>query len=333
MKKKTLPLLGLAAAAALALSACGGSSAPEAETGGSTDSAQPTKISIQVAPIQYEPALIAQQEGYFEEAGLDVDITFGAGPAEMLAAVVAGEVEIAATSWSALAQAVNEGMPVEGIAGNGIVSPDFDSSGVLVAADSPIQTVADLEGKTIGVVGIGTGTEVPLFMQALEEGVEDPEGTITQVAIPYAGMQAALESGTVDAVFPADSFYFQIKESGARQIASPVREFQGKAPVTIWTSKVDWVEANADTVERFQEAMSKAIDFYMDEANEDAVLQVRADHLEVSIDELPSRTLVPMSLAINFPELQTQLDAMKTFGHLPEMQSADLFWQGAPRNE
>lgn len=331
MKKIATPLIGLAAAAVLTLTACGGGSAAPETDEGAGDAL--TKLSIQVAPIQYEPALIAQQQGYFEDAGLEVDITFGAGPAEMLAAVVSGEVDIAATSWSALAQAVNEGMPVAGIAGNGIVSSEFDSSGVLVAADSDIQTVADLEGKTVGVVGIGTGTEVPLFMQALEEGVEDPEGTITQVAIPYAGMQAALESGTVDAVFPADSFYFQIKESGARQIATPVREFQGNAPVTVWTSKTDWIEANTDTLERFQEAMGNAIDFYMDKANEDAVLQVRADHLEVSIDELPSRTLVPMSLAINFPELQTQLDAMKTFGHLPEMESAELFWTGAPRNE
>lgn len=330
MKKPLKPLIGIAAIAALALTACSGGGESN-DSGGSAEEGGLTKLSIQVAPIQYEPAKIAEQEGFFEAAGLEVEISVGAGPAEMLAQVVSGEVDIAATSWSVLAQSINEGMPVLGVAGNGIVSPDFDSSGVLVAADSSIQSVKDLEGGTVGVVGLGTGTEIPLFMQAVDEGIADPATAIEQVAIPYAGMQAALESGTVDAVFPADSFYFQILDSGARQIASPVREYQGKAPVTIWTARTDWIESNEATLEKFQEAMGQAIDFYMDEANKDAVLEIRAEHLGVPVAEVPS-TLVPMSLAINFPELQTQLDAMYDFEYLPEVKADDLFWAGAPRN-
>lgn len=327
MKKNTFPLIALAAAAALTLSACGGGSSNDAATDVNGDALIP--LTVQVSPIQYEPAVIALQEGYFEDAGLDVTITFGAGPSEMIASALSGDSDVVSTSWAALAQAVAEGSPVSGFMGNGIVSEEIDSSGVLVREDSPIKTVADLEGKSVAVVGIGTGTEIPLFLAAVDAGIENPETSITQVAIPYAGMQASIESGTVDAYFPADSFYFQMLEAGAREIANPVREFQGGNPTTIWTASDKWLADNGDTIERFETAMVQAFEFYMDPANEDATLQVRADHLDVPLEELPTRVLVPMSVDINGEALQTQLDAVSKYSGMPEVTVEELFWSGS----
>lgn len=329
MKKTSIAAMGLVALTALAMTAC--SSGGPAETEGE-EAAALTPITVMFAPVHYEAALLADAEGYFEEAGLDVTLKAGADPAAIVSQVLSGEVQIGSTSWGGLSAAVAEGMPVQGIAGNGIVSTEFDSSGVLVREDSDIQTVADLAGRTVGVVGIGNGAEIPLFLQAIDEGMADPATEINQVAIPYPGMQAALESGTVDAVFPTDPFYFQMLEAGARQVAAPVREYQGNSPITIWTASTQWIEENTETVEAFQDAMERAFEFYSLEENKERVLEVRAEHLQTEVSKV-SQVITPMSLAINIPELQTQLDAMNEFGFMPELKAADLFWSGTPFNE
>ncbi|MBP1326343.1 ABC-type nitrate/sulfonate/bicarbonate transport system substrate-binding protein [Leucobacter exalbidus] len=328
-KKKLLGTVGVAAITAIAFTACSSGGGTDA-SGGSGDELTP--ITVLYAPVHYETAMIAQTEGYFEDAGLDVTLKAGADPAAIVSQVLSGEVEIGATSWGGLSASVAEGMPVVGIAGNGVVSTEIDTSGVLVAADSPIETVADLRGKTVGVVGIGNGTEIPLLLQAIDEGIADPVNEITQVAIPYSGMQAAIESGTVDSVFPADPFYFQMLDAGAKQVAAPVREYQGNSPITVWASATKWVEENPDTAEAFQSAMQQAFDYYEKEENKDAVLQFRADELQVPIDKV-SQVLSPMSLAINVPELQAQLDAMHDFGYMRELKAQDMFWSGTPLNE
>ena len=83
-----------------------------------------------------------------------------------------------------------------------------------------------------------TDDVVDIELQALEGAGVDVD-SVKEVAIPYAGMQAALEQGTVDAVVPADSFYHQMVDAGFVSISNPVREYQGNMPVTVWTAKKD----------------------------------------------------------------------------------------------
>lgn len=132
---------------------------------------------------------------------MDVGIVNGADPAAQIASAISGEVDIATGSWVNVATSVAQGLPIKAMASNGVVNPDVDNSGVLVAKDSAITELADLKGKTIGVIGVKTGSDLPLF-QALEDaGVGADE--FSEVSVPYARMQAAVETGTVDAVVPA----------------------------------------------------------------------------------------------------------------------------------
>lgn len=317
----------VAAMAALSLAACGGS--PDAGAAAGKDGGK-SSIKLVVAPIQFETAYLAEKQGYFKEAGLDVEIVTGADPAANLAMAVSGEADITTGSWISVATSASKGVPVTVISGNGVVDPKTANSGVLVNPDSGIKTIADLKGKTIGVVGVKTGSDIPV-LQAVEDAglkVED----IKEVAIPYSGMQAAIEQKTVDAVVPADTFYHQMIDAGYKSIATPVLEYQANMPVTVWTATKEWVAANPGTAEKFNEAMEKAEEFYSDKANIDAVKAVTAEVNQVDVAKVNAANYVPVSVAVNTKTGQAGIDAMEHFGLVKDPVSAEeLLWDKAPR--
>lgn len=323
-------MLAAATASVFALAACaGGGGGGAASTDGGGDGGK-TDIKVQVAPIHYETAYIALQEGFFEEAGLNVEIVPGADAAANLAQAMSGDVDITTVSWGAVTTSVSTGMPISVIAGNGIVSDEIDTSGIVVKQDSPIQSVADLQGKNVAVNGVKSGGDIPM-LQAVEAAGGDWT-TVNEIGIPYSGMQTALEQGTVDAAFPADSFYQQAVEAGFRVIANPVREFQAGMPVTAWAASDAWVAENPGTATKFTEAMAKAVDFYMDSANAEVLAQIVADVKQISIEQARATVHAPMQVEVNVQRAQDLSDDYMEFGIITTPVSAEeILWSEAPR--
>lgn len=316
----------LAAGAIAALTACGGGTTAAADGDGGL-----TPLKISVAPIQFETAYLANEKGYFEEEGLDVTITMGADPASLVAQAVSGEQDIVIGSWINMAMSASEGVPLSVIAGNGIVDPEVSNSGVMVRSDSGIDSLEDLEGKVIGVQGVKSGGDIPV-LQALEAAgvaIED----VTEVAIPYSGMEAALEQNTVDAVVPADSYFHQMEKAGYKIIASPVRDYQASMPVTVWSATHAWVAENGATAKKFIAAMEKSVEFYSAEANLDEVRAVTAEVNNKELDEVGT-SYVPGSVTINVAEAQAGIDAIEHFELVSDPVSVEeLLWDDAPRRD
>ncbi len=325
LTRRTLGM-ALAAGAVAALAGCGGGDTAAADNDGGL-----TPLKISVAPIHFETAYLAKEKGYFEEEGLDVTITMGADPASLVAMAVSGEQDIVIGSWINMAMSASEGVPISVIAGNGIVDPEVSNSGVMVRADSGIDSLDDLEGKVIGVQGVKSGGDIPV-LQALEAAGVDIKD-VTEVAIPYSGMEAALEQNTVDAVVPADSYFHQMEKAGYKSIASPVRDYQASMPVTVWSATDIWVAENGDTAEKFIAAMEKSVAFYSDEANLEEVRAITAEVNNKELDEVGT-SYVPASVPINVAEAQAGIDAIEHFELVSDPVSVEeLLWDGAPRRD
>lgn len=311
-------------ASALALTSCGNSTATNAD-----NSVGLTPLRVSVAGIQFEPAYLAEAEGFFEDHGLDVELVNGADPAAQIASAISGEVDITTGSWINVAASVAQGLPITALASNGVVSPDVDNSGVMVRPDSEISSLAELKGKTIGVIGVKTGSDLPVF-QALEDaGVKANE--FSEVSIPYAGMQAAVETGTVDAVVPSDSFYHQMTDAGFRSLGNPVRKYQGNQPGTLWLSTTAWTEKNADTAHAFVAAMADATKFYSDSKNLAEVQKVHAEVNQVPVGKAP-KSFALATTAFDAQAAQAGLDAMSHFGFIDHQLTVDeVLWEHAER--
>ena len=141
------------------------------------------------------PIIIAEEKGYFKDAGLDVEVIAPADPADPPKLVAAGRAELAISYQPQLHLQVAEGVPRRRV-GTLIATP---LNCLLVLEDGPVKSIADLRG---GKVGFSVaGVEEALLTTILERnGVGLDE--IDLVNVNWS-LSPSLMSGQVDAVIGA----------------------------------------------------------------------------------------------------------------------------------
>lgn len=92
------------------------------------------------------PIIIAQEKGYFEDAGLEVDIIAPANPSDPPKMVAAGQADLAISYQPQLHLQIHEGLPLKRV-GTLVATP---LNCLLVLEDGPIKTPADLAGRKVG---------------------------------------------------------------------------------------------------------------------------------------------------------------------------------------
>ena len=315
--------------AAVLVTGCAGGQG--AATGTAAEGSGKDAMTIIHAPVNYELPYIAEQEGYFDEVGLDVEIKAGGTPQDNLAQVMGGSADLTIVAWDTIVTATAEGMPVLAVASQGIVSNTTDTSGIIVREDSGIDSVSDLSGKTIAFNDLGGGPHI-VTQQAFEAAglaTDDFEA----VRIPFASMQAALDNGQVDAVYPSDSFYEQTSAvEGNTVIANPTREFRAGLPITLWAGTEQWLTENPGSADRFIESMEKALAFYEDESNADAVIKIRQEVSGISAEQAAAMK-TEFGISIPYGVTQSVTDALVQFGAVQNVDgvktSKELIWSGA----
>ena len=88
----------------------------------------------------------------FSAAGLDVQLQiFQSGPV-IAPAVVGGTLDVGAANTGSLAGALERGLPLKIFAPAAQVGPKTETDVIMVKADSPIKSAADVNGKTVAIV-------------------------------------------------------------------------------------------------------------------------------------------------------------------------------------
>src|SRR5699024_1526091 len=138
-------LAAAAAAPLLALAGCAIDSPQEDETG--ADLPQLTLGLTYVPNVQFAPFYLAEQKGYFTDAGVDVTLRHHGESEELFGALQSGTEDVVVAGGDEMMQARSSGVPVVDIATMYTTYP----VALIVPADSPIQSPDDLAGHSIGV--------------------------------------------------------------------------------------------------------------------------------------------------------------------------------------
>ncbi|MCR9087881.1 MAG: ABC transporter substrate-binding protein [Rhodobacteraceae bacterium] len=141
------------------------------------------------------PILVAQERGYFADVGLEVEVIAPADPADPPKMVAAGRADLAISYQPQLHLQVAEGLPLIRV-GTLVATP---LNCLLVLADGPVQTIADLKGRKVGFSVAGV-EEVLLDEILRQNGLTLEE--IELVNVNWS-LSPALMAGQVDAVIGA----------------------------------------------------------------------------------------------------------------------------------
>ncbi|NOD84682.1 MULTISPECIES: ABC transporter substrate-binding protein [unclassified Ruegeria] len=141
------------------------------------------------------PIIVAQENGYFAEQGLEVEIVPPADPSAPPRLVAAGQADLAVSYQPQLHLQIHEGLPLKRV-GTLVATP---LNCLLVLEDGPIKSPADLKGKKIGfsVAGVEEailGTVLGKYDVAL--------GDVELINVNFS-LSPSLMTGQVDAVIGA----------------------------------------------------------------------------------------------------------------------------------
>jgi putative hydroxymethylpyrimidine transport system substrate-binding protein len=242
------------------------------------------------------PIIIAQEKGFFTEAGLEVEVIAPADPADPPKMVAAGQADLAISYQPQLHLQRHEGLPLRRV-GTLVATP---LNCLLVLADGPIQTPADLEGRKVGF-SVG-GVEEAMLGQILGNHGLAPED-VEMVNVNWS-LSPSLMSGQVDAVIGAFR-NFELNQMDIEGV--PGRCFfveeEGLPPYDelIYVANADSMDR--DMIRRFLKATEKAVQYIVNHPEESwEVFAASAPELSDELnrrawaDTLPRFALRPLAL-------------------------------------
>ena len=202
----------------------------------------------------YGEAYYAQDMGFFKEHGIGVEFTVNNAGAVALAAVAGNGVDIGVANPVSVAQAFAKGVPISAFAGGGLYTAASPATLLVVPKNSPLKTPKDLEGKTIGLPGLGDQLQSAMMIWLQKNGADPAKVKFVEVNPPTV-MLAALAQGRIDAATPPEPVLTQSLQTDARIFGDPFSAVAPRFFIGLWIARTEWLKANPDLARRFADAI------------------------------------------------------------------------------
>jgi NitT/TauT family transport system substrate-binding protein len=225
---------------------------------GPADAATAT-LRVAALPLtNYTPLLVAREKGWFAQEDLNVSWTMVSQGALAIEAVYGGSAEFGGSAILEPMIARGNGLDIMfAVASTRIRSAPPDNNALLVRAQDPIRSPADLAGKKISAGLINSVNYIHMVAWLRKRGV-DPKA-VQFMEIPFPQMADALFQNRLDAVWNVEPFVTVMLKSGkARVMGYPYQDNIPGMDITGYIAKESWLKANADVARRFKRVIERA---------------------------------------------------------------------------
>lgn len=287
------------------------------------------KIRVGSSPVISSAGIyLAEDEGYFKEQGLDVEITDVANSgAPMTLLLSKNELEVGAGNLtSGLFNAALQGQQFKLVADKGHVEKDRDYIALIVRRDlidsGKYKSLKDLKGAKMGLTALD-GVSQQIVAERFLKKAGLTEKDVTFVKLSYAEMNATLKTKGLDATVQLEPFVAQA-EAGrfAQRVAGSNEVYPGQQSAAIFYSPDFIAKRRADAV-KFMTAYLKGVRLYNKSLSDpEARKKVRASlgrRMKIT-DEAVWEKMVPIGLKdsgeLNMASLEEDLKWYKAKGYL-----------------
>lgn len=258
----------------------------------------------------------AQQQGYFQDEGLDVEATTFSGGSTIANAVASGDLQIGWSSLAPIIVAHDKGFDFQFISAGAYKRSDGkDTQQFLVSSSSVIQTPKDLEGKKFAVNSIDNQLmKLGLKKWTEKNGVDLDK--ITLVELPFSQMEPALKNKQVDAGNFVEPFLTAALENETGRVldSDPFGPVAESFLFSAWFGSKSWIDENPKIVQAFQNAIEKATIYI--ENNPQEIPKLIAQNIKMD-EETAAKIIQPIFGAqIKKGDTQVIIDFFKEFGYI-----------------
>jgi len=219
-----------------------------------------------------------KEQGIWAKHGLDPEFVPAAGSAAQLKERVDAGIEIGFVNTAEVPLARSNRIPVKIVAGYF----GETTARIFAAADGPIRTAKELDGKKIGIVATThTSYRTVLFMNERLAIKAEP--------VPLGSLQnnvAGLKAGRVDAFYSAEGAALTLVDNGDVRLLLPLADIYPKpyTAVVVWTTD-DLIKNNPDLVTRFVRATLETVEYLKTHPSYAAGLYVRRTSASQAVAE------------------------------------------------
>lgn len=183
---------------------------------------------------------------------LDVEVTAGDKVAEALAA---GQADIGITSPNSMISAINEGLEAKITGASAAVWAQYP----VVSPDTDADSFDDLKGATFGVTKLGSAGHYALTASARSQGWVEGEDYTVQPLGSFTSLQAALKSGTIDAMLWSGTGAFTMEENGDATVLGIVKDIVGPNAMTVYGASESALKERPELIKAAHECMYESI--------------------------------------------------------------------------
>ena len=203
-------------------------------------------------------AYYAADQGFFQRAGLSVDVQVLVNGAAIASAIAGGALQVGNTNVLTLAKAHEHGLPFSIIALSALYSETSPATVFAVAADGGISSAKGLAGKVIA--GVSLGGLDQLSMEAWIDQNGGDASAEKYIELPPSQIVPALERGTIGAGNLAEPELSALR-GRYRVLGYSYAAVAKRFAQTGWFASRTWIAENPVLVRKYQAAMAQAAEW------------------------------------------------------------------------
>ncbi len=238
--------------------------------------------------VFYAPQYVAMELGFFEEEGLQIELTNGGGADKVMTALVTGQSDIGLAGPESCVYLYAQGKTDAPKVFAQLTKRD----GSFLMGREPDDdfTWDDVRGKHIIGGRAGGMPEMTLEHVMRQNGVEPHVDAVVDTSVQFNMMAGAFTGGQGDYVTLFEPTATEVQRAGQGYILCSIGEESGEVPYTAYFAAESYLKENGDVVEAFLRAIRKAMDYITTHSDEEVAKAMLPQFPDTDLDVLAEVT-------------------------------------------
>jgi ABC-type nitrate/sulfonate/bicarbonate transport system substrate-binding protein len=278
-------------------------------------------VPLRIALLPVDPAACAyyaKDLGYFNDAGIAADIQVIQSGSAVVAAVVAGSLDIGWSNPISVAAAHLRGIPIVAIAAGGVYVAHDPTAAIVVPKNSQLKIAKDFNGTTMACSGLKTVGQWGPAAWIDKNGGDS--STMKFVEMPFPEMPQALAQNRVDSAFSAEPFITMGKDS-SRVFVDALVAVAPRFSFGVWVATRQWAETHRDIISKFTQVMSRTAAWANTHHDASAAILAEFGKIDPAVAKAMKR--ITYATRLENSDIQPVLDLATHYGTLPSIVPAD----------
>lgn len=249
-----------------------------------TSDVETVKLSEVAHTVFYAPMYVAIENGYFEEVGINIELSLANGADKVSAALISGDADIGFAGSETTIYVYNGGE--KDYLKTFAQLTQKDGSFIVAREDIKDFTLDDLVGKTIIGGRAGGMPEMTLEWALSDAGIDPKKDVNIDTSVAFSAMSSAFIGGTGDFVALFEPNALKLEQEGYGHVVASLGEIGGVVPYTAFFAKNSYLNDNKDLIDNFIKAIEKGLDFVHNNSDSEVAKAILNQFPDTSLDDL-----------------------------------------------